>query len=137
MTIIQAYVRGANARDVARNSRLVTLTCAEILQTEKTYLADLQMVKKNYREPLESMAMAMKGIDGSQLPVIFSNLEFLIPVSQDLITALQACMVGHPDVARKPQPNATLSFHFHQFSRNWAGLFEYGPNTQIHLHPIY
>jgi hypothetical protein len=99
--LLQAYVRGSNARDIARNYRFVQLTCNEILQTEKTYLGNLQMVKKDYREPLESMSSSMKGIDESKLPLIFSNLEFLIPVSVDLINMLQPCFAGSgPDVAR-------------------------------------
>lgn len=36
------------------------------------------MVKSDFREPLERMEM--KGMDEGKLPIIFSNLEFLISV---------------------------------------------------------
>jgi len=51
------------------------------------------MVKKDFREPLEHMAVNMKGIDEGKLPLIFANFEFLIPVSYAF--SFEVCLYLH------------------------------------------
>jgi hypothetical protein len=73
----------------ARERRLLTESLNELLQTERMYVADLDLVKKVFLIPIKSFAMLTK----EEQNAIFSNIELIHGVNVQMLAALEKNML--------------------------------------------
>lgn len=94
IVLIQAVVRRWLARrrfkEIQKNERQRNKVAFEILETEKTYVKNLEIVNRVFLQPLRQLSVASDPlITPEDLSKIFANLEIILSVHAQLLASLQ------------------------------------------------
>eukprot|EP01125_Pyxidicula_operculata_P004908 TRINITY_DN1817_c0_g1_i2.p1 TRINITY_DN1817_c0_g1~~TRINITY_DN1817_c0_g1_i2.p1 ORF type:complete len:764 (+),score=191.86 TRINITY_DN1817_c0_g1_i2:34-2325(+) len=100
--LIRGFLQRKNFSKSNRMKRVRLRIIQEILDTERTYIKNLEVLMNVFYEPLKkSVESSSPLLNVTQLNTIFGDIKLIIPLNQQLFEELQECVSKGPDNATK------------------------------------